>query len=777
MTTPPFDDEMSMTSSAGGTFHSLVEKQILAMREEIEANELAYRHRKALLEEDLKHHDNDYKTKAEFFQKKLETLQEEATEQEEVHKRELSALQASWKDKLDDLLLTTESARQREKEERIEALRSRDEQITCLFETVNKQKEQLEEVQKEMKNVLVTLHFQHEHFTEATTVQAENLEALRGDHNKGLDTIKDHLHELTTYVDSVQYDVSSVQEQMNTTIQEVAEEQTVARETMQAKIQQSMDFKFADLESQIEEFSKELEIMGNKHESLRSVHEDNIKPFHEKTSSRFDEVESRMDSLKKDVLGQLSSATGNLLVRLQQNSTEQAKTFESGTTELKEMVQSQAGEIRATKQEIAAVSSKCDAVELNVANVRESCNKLIEDAQDKMIGEVEAFAAATKIDFDNLRSDVKSTEESWSSKLDELSAARKVDKDDILVKVMTQVEEISETKREMVALSSKCDVVQDGIETANDNWNSKFGEMQASIAQTHDTFAAATYSSIDNIRTEIMGAEERLGSKLDELSTEVFQGTETQAATNAELRESIGSTNTKIDQTNQRVIDLEDKMTVSFEKHETFHLDMIKAQENFDTRKAEVDQRLQTCDEEIKKVAGNLEFHDAQQALTNSDFEDKLGDFVKQLALVSSEIEKNEQHIQAVSDETPKTIEEKLKPVIEQQGEHGTKLLEHTKEIVLVKGDLKSSDKKRDSIDEKVDTMSKTWESLFQHMVSQVKTDTQSLRSIKTESEALLKEVRKAVAAVDEKFEDFVVEQASAQSELKSEVQLNMLEE
>ena len=141
----------------------------------------------------------------------------------------------------------------------------------------------------------------------------------------------------------------------------------------------------------------------------------------------------------------------------------------------------------------------------------------------------------------------------------------------------------------------------------------------------------------------------------------------------------------------------------------------------------------------------------------------------------SSHIDELQNSLQAVNDNTPQIVENLLQPIVQTQETHTTRLQQHSDNIASFHISMQTSDKQREAQDCKIDTLNKTWETLFQHMVSQVKEDTLSLRIIKTQSEALLKEVRIAVATLEEKFEDFVTEQSSAQSELKAELQLNML--
>jgi len=761
-----------------------LELQIAAMQEEIEVNESAYRQRKALMED-------DYKSRAELFNKKLQSLKQEAEWQQEHHKEEMNYLSDKWKSKLDELIVSTETAYKQEKEERInsdvaleERLKVRDEQVAKLLETVMKQSEQIEEakqerelIQQEMKDVLVTLHFQSEHFTEESNKQGESLNALRDDYFTTIDGVNSHLQELTTYVDSVQYEVGALQEQTATSMEEFVKEQITARETMQDKLQRSWDFKFADIDSQLQVHTKEIEGVVNESKQLKADHEGSIKPFQERALGRFEMIESEVKGVHNGLLEEIGSSTTKLLTRVQEESIGHTVLLKSHTDDLASMVQTHSEEIKSAKKDIAAVSSQCNSAENNLVTLQQKTEEdklqltemIMSNTEDVNQTKQKVFAVSSHCD--NLGESVEKLEQVTN----ELSETTQADKHELVTKLHLHTEDIDAAKQAIVAVSSNCDTLQKGVETVRDSWLSKLDETKAEIKEKDEAFATSAKEDMDILRSVVKTTEELWNSKLDALSSEILAGTENQTKTNEELRECLSATNTKIDSSNTRIDELEEKSTLSAEKQASMERDMQEACENFKTRKADVDQQLKASDEQIEIVASDLESRFQEQNLINDDFEDKFATFKENMVAFSSHVDELGESIQAISEATPQTVEKMLQPVVEQQDHHTTKLQQHAEEIVSIHGNAQSSDKHRDALDAKVDTLNKTWETLFQHMVSQVKEDTQSLRSIKSESEVLLKEVKMSVSAVEEKFEDFVSEQSSVQSDLKSELQLNML--
>lgn len=773
------DEDMTPTTPTSGVNHSL-ELQIAAVQEEIEANESAYRQRKDLLV-------GDYTSRVELLNKKIKSLKQEAEWQEAHHKKEMNYLSDKWKNKLDKMIVSLETAYKLEKLERVnsdaeleERLKVCDQQIAKLLETVSKQSEQIEEakqerelIQQEMKDVLVTLHFHSEAYNEESKKQGESLNALREDYFASIDEVNNHLSEITTYVDSVQYEVGALQEKTASSMEELNKQQVAARETMQDKVQRSLDFKFADVESQLQVHTKEIEAVVKETNQLRADQEESIKPFQEKALGRFDTIESDMKGIHNGLIEQIGSSATKLLTRVQEESIGHTVLLKSHKDDLASMIHQHSNGIKSAKEEIETVAAHCNSVKNNLATLKK------ETEEDKlkltaMIMSNTEEITKTKQEVVAVSSNCDNVEESVE-RLKQVTEAAEADKKELMSKLQLNTVDIDSAKQAIVAVSSNCDALQKGLETVRDSCNLKLEETKAATKQNHEAFATSIKEDMDVLRSEVKTKEELWNTNLVALTSEILAETQNLTATNDELRECLNATNTKIDSSNARIGELEEKATLSADKQASLKLDMKDARENFDARKAEVDQRLKANDERVETVASDLASRFEEQDLINNDFKDKLAVFKVNMEAFSLHIGELEESIQAISESMPQTIKKMLQPVVEQQDHHTTKLQQQAERIVSIHGNMQSSDKQRVALDEKVDTLNKTWETLFQHMVSQVKEDTQSLRSIKTESEALLNEVRMSKSAVETKFEDFVTEQSTVQAELKSELQLNML--
>ena len=271
---------------------------------------------------------------------------------------------------------------------------------------------------------------------------------------------------------------------------------------------------------------------------------------------------------------------------------------------------------------------------------------------------------------------------------------------------------------------------------------------------------------IVSLRGEVKSTEERLNTQLDDLSSEVFQDAETQATTNFELRESIGNTESKIAQSMGRIEDITGKVNFQGAKQIALETGMERTLEDFQTKTSEIDIKLQTWSAQLDRLA-------------NREFKVRQGELFEKIAVFAAQVDKLEQQVEATPKDVQLTeadVEAMLRPWIKMQEECNDKLQQLAKDLELVNDEERSTHTNRNTVDDKVETMNKTWEALFQHLVSQVKEGTNELHATKTENVIVLKEVKKTIAAWEQKFAEFVSEQASAQSEMKSVLQSNVLE-
>ena len=837
-----FSTPRSRTSPASGVYNTL-DKQISAMKDEILVNESAYRQRTAMLED-------DYKSRVELFRKKLLSLKEEAEWQKAHHKKELKALNGELQKKLDALIIKTEKTLQNEKEERLKAsaeqetrLKTCEDHIAKLLDTVVTQNEQLEaarqdreQMQQEMKDVLVTLHFQSERFSQQSSKQEEALNSLRDHYDASVDGINNHLQELSTYVDSVQYEVGALHEQTTTTIHELVEEGNTARETMQETLLASWDSKLANVSNQIQEHVQKIETVAQETERVRTA-QDMFKIIQAKTLGRFDSIESSMQGMEQGLLKQIGSSAMMLLDQFQHESRDHVDIWKSEKDGLEELIKSQGEEINFTKQEIANVSSHVVLVEKNLeslqqmtvqhvettkanntelaqqlqnhtteicttkkdieevssqcTNVQSSVEKLQQETLNHfMIGQLdrcklsEMIESSTK-EVDTTNKEVfavallgdqmqKELEKLQQSSIDHLETMQ-ADKKELTNKIELHAVEIDAAKEAIVALSSNSSNLQICIDTVRDCWTKELQETKEDTKQKDEIISNMIKDDMEKIRSVIICTEERLNSKLESLYSEVNEGAEKQSKTNAEINESMNGICVQIEDSNSCIKNLEKRLEASVAKQTSMEIDMKVACQNSENRNSEIDLRFINTENKIEGLASDVESRFEKQGATDHEFMVKFGEFTDHLSAFSSHINELEKNIQAVSDDTPKIVEKILQPVVQEQDGQTIKLQTHAQEISSLHSAMQSSDKQREALDGKMDTLNKTWETLFQHMVSQVKEDTQSLRKVKTHSEALVKEVRIAISAVEEKFDDFVSEQSSAQAELKSEVQLNMM--
>jgi len=655
----PTEDADTSSSSA----FRFLEKQIMSLRSEIEQDKCAYHQRKTRLDKEMKTYDAEYESKSDLLQNQLQSLMEEAELQEKQQKQELGSLRETLQTQVDDMLVLAETARKQEKEEQSAALRNleqslkqllkdqaecqekqhkqeltslretwqskldellptqtargqekeesaaavrdleqrlktRDEQVERLMVAVNKQsaelaeaKQEREQLQSEMKNVLVTLHVQYKNFAKQTSKQEADLAELREEHDTNTDTINHHFEELSTYLDSLQNGMGDAQEHTTASLLMITEEQRVAREAMKE-----------ELGNQLERHGKDIKTLTQKLERV-STGQEKVRGSQVSFLQRFSEIDSAVDHLKQSLLD----------------------------------------------------------------TTRTQASKAVEECQRDIV---------------NLRGEVKST-------------------------------------------------------------------------------------------------EERLNTKLDDLSSEFFQDAETQATTNFELRESIGNTESKIGQAVGQIEDITSKMNSQGAKQIALETGMERSLEEFKTKTSEIDSKLQTWRAQLDRVDNDGRVRMQGQTLANREFKVRQEELFDMIAVFAAQVDKLKQQVEATPEDVQVTeadVEAMLRPWIKLQEDCNDKLQQLAKDLVAVNDELRSTHTNRDTVDEKVETMNKTWEALFQHLVSQVKEGTNELHATKTENVIVLKEVKKTVAAWEQRFAEFVSEQESTQNEMKSVLQSNVLE-
>lgn len=690
------DDPTAATSVPSTRIHVL-QSQISALRDEILHRDSSYRQRRALLTQGVQEYDLQHQAENEIFHKKLSAMMDETEWHDKKFKSELSTLKDTWHNKFEGINILTEAAIERERQAREVAfqgiedkLTDRDNQVEGLLDIISKQGEELivaqqerEELKKEMKNVLVTLHIQFEHLINQGLEKAEELSKLKEEQIYSSEKFDRRMKDIASYVDAVQYEVNQVQNETKESLQKTTTEIASMRDDFELKIRHSYNCQNEEFLNQVQRQHNEMTNILAEVETLRQE-KDKARDLQDITAQRFSELEDNLKHVK----------------------------------------------------EVTTVVS-CTVEGLNDSIQKESDEKLKE-------------------------------EEALTEQLHK------------------QAEEIKETQNELTMLNVKFDDMKCGVDKAEKNWMKSYGVL-AGQAREHEAELSSTVKEIAGLKGDLSIMEKQACSNLGNVTNQIQQHTEVQEAINANIEDKIEqhevkwkTTELKIDQSSELVQDLVRKIRHQEDDHEAMKLNVMKDRVKQEGLLVEFQKKFEDWNSQFQGLVNLMQHRAEAQVLASKDFKVKKAELEQKVRSCGHQFDVLEHRVRHVEEtmSNPRSIENvelMLQPLLKQQKRFGDTLKHQGEDVRKVKDDLKLAQKARDTVEQKVDTMNKTWESLFQHLVCQVKKDTADMLSKTTESESALKEVQLLVSGWERKFSQLSSEHSPSKRELATTFQEHRL--
>jgi hypothetical protein len=646
----------------------------------------ASRQSKALLEQFLNEYDVQNQEEKTFLLGKVSELQDET----DWYKDHFSDEIASVKDKLscqfDDIKALMKDFIENEQEERNAAFQEieeqlilRDNEVDGLLEVIAKQSDELkqaklerEELKKEMKSILVTLHVQFERFDDKifkseaeVTLLREDLkadnEAVFGDVEK----IKECMVMFQEHIYDVKHEADAHAQKTNDTIVLAQREN---HDLLQKMIHEQQSIASENLEQQKNEVEK---ICSDVKDIISEQKKLSI--FQGEVNRRFFESE------------------------------EKSRLIESTVSKH----QTQIDDVNKFVFDEAAIA--------------------MEDLQSKKA------EILKKLNF--LKDHVKNVEKDVSELSDNLKSLRmEKESDDLTLKDTFEMIENRMQKQESI-----------------------------------------TTTDIDSVKQNLKSFVELLSSKLVDLRIEVNSNLISQKSVNNELvsqhalhEMTLQTIDKTIEATKQEIVEFRGQIKEHENRHENLASQIVKVQEIQEATRYEHKHNTDAFIARYDGLKQVVQQSSEAQSLANKEFKTKQADFEEKIKSSTSNVNSLERRLTHTENclstaVNPDLVDVMLQPYIKQNDAIRGNIKKQAEDFKALKEQIKASQVDRTALTEKIDCMNKTWESLFQHLVGQVKKETVDMDALKKENENVLKDIKQLATS----WENRLVKMVDEKKDLK----------
>lgn len=670
--------------------------RIEVMKDEIQQRESAYRQRRSILERGVRDYDLQYQAETEAFHSKFAAMMEESTASDDRLLSELATVKETWLSKFEHLQVFAEDSLEQEREERAAAFQEMEEQLVVrdnevegLLDLISKQGQEIDlakqervELNREMKNVLVTLHIQFERLMGQAANQTDALAVVREEHKYSCEKLDRRLSELVTYVDSIQRDVSQVEKETKDSLRTTTDKLAIVREEIGDKVQALWNIQQCELVDQIQRQSRELTSVVAEVKTVLQE-QDQSRELHDKLDCRLVEAEDKANVVQ-EVLADSGRTVEELKSFVNKNAAENMQVWLSEKIEIVNQLQWQSELIKKSTKELNDVNTKCDAMKIDA----------------------EVVGATWSTSFEELNNQVK-----------EHGA-----------NIATTVNDLAGTKHGLLILDGEM--------------KTKLGDLMVQVQENED--------SQDMANAELMEKHNNLDENLKALDSGVVTITD-------------------------QLTDVIRKVQLQEDDHKNIKLHIKKTQVKSEFGFNGFQSNLDDCSLKIEGITILLQQRSEAQSLASKDFREKQDVLEQKLKSCGRQYEVLERRVSEaegiLSAGTPELVEMMIQPWMKKQDILRDNLRKQSDDVKVLRDDMKLTQKARDAVTQRVDTMNKTWESLFQHLVCQVKKDTADMISTKSESEIVLKDMKNLLSTWESHLGQLSRTQTSCTSEFMAEIQ------
>lgn len=360
------------------------------------------------------------------------------------------------------------------------------------------------------------------------------------------------------------------------------------------------------------------------------------------------------------------------------------------------------------------------------------------------------------------------------------------EKDKIAGQLQFQSDQIKKTNIELITVNIRCDALKRDAEAVEANWKKALDTLEDQVRE-QGADLSSTMNDLAGVKHDVQTVEVQLSTGLKNLATKLQLNAELQATVNANLlneqdehKENLKTTELNVEMSNDQLKDLLRKVTHQAENLETLKLNLMKTLEKNELGLNEYQKKFEAWNSKLEGIVKMMQHRAEAHVLATKDFKAKQDEMDQKVKSCEYKFDALECRVgQAEGSITnagsPELIEMMIQPWQKQQESLGDVLKKQAEDLKTLKEDLRVTNKSRVTVIEKVDTMNKTWESLFQHLVCQVKKDTMDVLSTRSESEKVLKDMTILVSSWENQLKQLSTEQKSSKKELTTALQSNRL--
>jgi chromosome segregation ATPase len=432
-----------------------LQREIAALNNDVQQHEIECQKRKEMLVEASKEVEHDYMKKVSIFQSKLSALLEQAKWNETQHQAEMRKMKKSieereanytvyiqdshkkWDTTFKSFEERMQKSLQREHEERTQEmqrlkdrLRNRDNQVERLLDVVAKQGKELEEaqkhrdeMQKEMKNVLVTLHVQFEHLMAKANEQNEKISELQESQKKINDSNEVTLTNLGSTVDTLRQDFDEFKGTTNERFQVSSGKDAAVRKELEQKMMEILDSKHISIMGDIYKNRISIATLSDKLMNSSIVQERTSEDL-EETKKLLSQMEMNLKSNHAGFELKMTTALENYYESTNENLDQRQNAWQSEKTELLQSLNEQSEKIEKTGKNVAQLSEKVEDMSHNATLLEQIWKKTFDSLDSKFFAHLREVEELKKR-VSSIHSERAIMEGSFCNQLNDITAQLK----------------------------------------------------------------------------------------------------------------------------------------------------------------------------------------------------------------------------------------------------------------------------------------------------------------------------------------------------------------
>lgn len=402
-----------------------------ALGSEIDILDNQYRSQRELLQQRVEEHDSRFMAKSQLFQGKLTAIIDKTRQSSDER---MTHMEQVWNEKLLQLQDNQNKAMEQERRERAQLVSRLEHKLERREEEVENLKQQLkgqevtvkeaqtdrEALQKEIKNILVTLHFQFEHLTNQAAKQEEYVKAIEEKTQLASTGIDRNVEEVTTYVDSVQYEVSQIQLETKALWRQCEDEQQAALAGVEKKLTKAIDDNYEESQDEMSDQKNKVKVVAEALRVKANNLEGLIQTLQDETDERLQKMSEELETLKESMTSscnkRIQDAEATILNKVSARVGDLASTFEIADRD----IQSQSAFTTSLQSTVEALAKKCDGIVQMTEDVQhETAAKF--DSVNSKIEENTGVSNALGEKLGSLRKKLTESHETWQDKFASLT--------------------------------------------------------------------------------------------------------------------------------------------------------------------------------------------------------------------------------------------------------------------------------------------------------------------------------------------------------------------